>query len=221
MFTRSGSASRLDRLPLLRVAAYAAFSASVLALAGCGGATYGTGKTSEQQLLEDVTGVLALGPRNKEVVTYTPRPALVKPPSTAVLPQPQESIASASNPAWPESPEQRLARLRDEATENQNDPAYRAPIVRDMPAPTQQAELQDFSKLSPEEQRAEVLRRRQMINQGDPTKRRYLSDPPLEYRQPASTAPADELGKDEERKAREAKRAAQGGGGGLGRLWPF
>lgn len=223
MFIRTGNAERLDRSPVFRVAAYAVFSASVLALAGCGGATYGTGKTSEQQLLEDVTGVLALGPRDKETIEYKPRPELVRPPSTAVLPQPQDNIASsATNPAWPESPEQRLARIRAEATEHQNDPNYRSRVVRDMPVPAGQEELQDFSKLSPQEQRAEVQRRRQMVNQGDPTTRRYLSDPPLVYRQPSASAPTDELGKDEAQKEREAKRAARGGsGGGLGRLWPF
>ncbi len=220
MFISSGNAERSGRSPAIRAVAFAAFSASVLALAGCG-STYGTGKTSEQQLLEDVTGVLALGPRDKERIEYKPRPELVKPPSTAVLPQPQDNIASASNPAWPESPEQRLARIRAEATANQDNPNYRPPIVRDVATPTQAAELQDFSKLSPQEQRAEVQRRRQMVNQGDPTTRRYLSDPPLVYRQPSATAPVDELGKDEAQKEREAKRAARGGGGGLGRLWPF
>ena len=222
MLNSTGSTFSLDRLPLLRVAVYTAFSASVLALAGCG-ATYGTGKTSEMQLLEDVSNVLALGPRDKEAIDYKPRPALVKPPSTAVLPQPQENIASTSNnPAWPESPEQRLARVRADATANQNDPAYRSPVVREVPVPVAQEETRDFSKLSAKEQRAEFQRRRAMVNQGDPTTRRYLSDPPLDYRQPSATAATDELGKDEAQKEREAKRAARGGGGGgLGRLWPF
>lgn len=222
MFIRTGKAECLDRSPVIRVTTCAVFSASMLALAGCGGATYGTGKTSEQQLLEDVTGVLALGPRDRETIEYRPRPALVKPPSTAVLPPPQDTLASSANPAWPESPEQRLARVRDEATANQDDPFYRSRVVRDMPVAAGQEELQDFSNLSPQEQRAEVQRRRQMVNQGDPTTRRYLSDPPLDYRQPSASAPADELGKDEAQKEREARRAARGGsGGGLGRLWPF
>lgn len=221
MLIRTGSTERLERSRAFRVAAFAVLSASVVALAGCKGATYGTGKTSEQQLLEDVTGILSLGPKEKQVIDYKPRPTLVKPATTAVLPTPQESIASSEvNPAWPESPEQRLARIRAEATEHQNDPSYRSPVVRDVKVTEGPEELQDFSQLSPEEQRAEVLRRRQMTKQGDPTQRRYLSDPPLTYRQPADSAPVGELGKDEDRKEREAKRKA-GGGGGLGRLWPF
>jgi len=222
MFIRTGNAERLEGSRAFRVAAYAVLSASVVALAGCAGATYGTGKTSEQQLLEDVTGILSLGPKEKEVIEYKPRPTLVKPATTAVLPTPQENIASSSaNPAWPESPEQRLARIRAEATENQNDPSYRSPVVRDMKVTDGPEELQDFSQLSPEEQRAEVQRRRKINNQGDPTTRRYLSDPPLTYRQPSETAPVGDIGKDEDRKEREAKRKAGGGGGGLGRLWPF
>ncbi|GGA71429.1 hypothetical protein GCM10011385_26570 [Nitratireductor aestuarii] len=222
MFIRTGNTQRLAGARAFRVAAYAVLSASVVALAGCAGATYGTGKTSEQRLLEDVTGVLALGPKDKEVIDYKPRPALVKPATTAVLPPPQENIASSStNPAWPESPEQRLARIRTEATENQNDPSYRSPVVRDLPVTNGPEELQDLSQLSPEQQRAEVLRRRKINNQGDPTTRRYLSEPPLTYRQPSETAPVGDIGKDEDRKAREAKRKSGGGGGGLGRLWPF
>ncbi|GAA4533631.1 hypothetical protein GCM10023174_28160 [Chelativorans composti] len=215
MVIRNGRAEQLSVSRALRIAACAAVSASAVVLAGCGGATYGTGKTSEQQLLEDVTGILSLGPRERQAIDYKPRPELVKPPSATVLPPPQENIAS-NNPAWPESPEERLARIRAEATEHQNDPSYRSPVVRDLVASGQDV---DFSKLSPQEQRAEVLRRKQMSKQGDPNVRRYLSDPPLTYRQPEPTAPAGEIGKDEAVKEREAKRKA--GGGGLGRLWPF
>lgn len=46
-------------------------------------------------------------------------------------------------------------------------------------------------------------------NQGSPTERRYLSEPPLAYRQPAATAPANELGKDEWKKERDRKKAAK------------
>ena len=48
--------------------------------------------------------------------------------------------------------------------------------------------------------------------QGSPTVRRTLTEPPLEYRQPAPTAATDELGEDEYKKQRRLKRQAQGGG---------
>ena len=47
--------------------------------------------------------------------------------------------------------------------------------------------------------------------QGSPTVRRTLTEPPLEYRQPAPTAATDELGEDEFKKQRRLKRQAQGG----------
>ena len=46
-------------------------------------------------------------------------------------------------------------------------------------------------------------------NQGSPTVRRTLSEPPLEYRQPAETAPTGELGEDEFKKQRRLKAEAR------------
>jgi hypothetical protein len=59
--------------------------------------------------------------------------------------------------------------------------------------------------------------------QGNATERNYLSEPPLSYRQPAPTAPTDELGKDEWRKDKDRKKAALGKKSGfqLSDLWPF
>lgn len=197
---------------------------SALTLAGCGSPTYGTGVTAEQQLLEDVTGALSLAPKRGPQIDYRPRPELVKPPTIEVLPPPQESIASSDNPAWPESPEERLARIRAEATANQDNPRYRPNIIRDVPSERQPTASDDpndgvIGPTSPE-QRAEILRRRQIANQGSPTTRRYLSDPPLDLRQPAPTAPVDDLGEDEWRKERAARSAA-GESGGLRRLIPW
>src|SRR5690606_32490863 len=64
------------RTPL--VIGFAAVSA--LALSGCmGSPTYGTDKTANEQLIEDLTGVLALGPKRQPQIEYQPRPELVKP----------------------------------------------------------------------------------------------------------------------------------------------
>ena len=43
---------------------------------------------------------------------------------------------------------------------------------------------------------------------GSPPNRRYLSEPPLTYRQPEAGAAAGDIGVDEAKKARDAKRAA-------------
>ncbi|WEX08432.1 hypothetical protein [Chelativorans sp. AA-79] len=216
-----------------RLAGVAA-AVSVALLSACTSPTYGTGKPADQQLLEDVTGILSVGPKDKQAIDYGPRPGIVKPPSTAVLPPPQEDVAQ-NNPAWPESPEERLARIRAEATANQDNPFYRSNVVRDMSGndgsgPTLETtgtQLTQGDRVKPEilssrqmrEQRQAYLQRRQQT-QGSPTTRRYLSDPPVDYRQPAPTAPADELGVDEEKKERAAKRTGDGSGG-LRKLWPW
>lgn len=177
-------------------------------LSGCvSSPTYGTDKTAGQQLFEDITGVVStegLTGRSREAeIAYKPRPELVKPASLEVLPEPQNEIATAGNPAWPESPEQRRARLRAEATENQENPNYRSPIVMggSHRAPWDAAE-------SSPEQRAEILRRKREANQGNATSRKYLSEPPVEYRVPNATAAADELGEDEWQKEKRTKAAA-------------
>jgi hypothetical protein len=197
--------------------------ASGLMLAGCmGSPTYGTDKTATEQLANDVTGILSLAPKRREPIDYKPRPDLVRPGNITALPPPQQNVATSSNPAWPESPEQRLARIRAEATANQNNPTYDSPIVPDVamnsPAPTSRGPVgrsQHFQDSgigaagSRAEQRAAYKQRLIETKQGSETNRKYLSEPPLTYRQPSANAPADELGEPEWKKERRAKAAAR------------
>ncbi len=177
---------------------------STLTLAGCmGSPTYGTDKTANAQLLEDLSSSLSLGLGKKEQeIAYQPRPQLVKPETTAVLPPPQDNITTASNSGWPESPEQRRARIRAEATENQDNATYRSSVVRDVVAVAP-------DQMTPAQQREEFRRQRAMTNGSDGSARRMLSDPPLVYREPAATAPIGELGIPEYRKEKDARRAAK------------
>ena len=86
-------------------------------LAGCSGNTYGTGVSSEQQLLEDVTSMVSLGRREgKKPIDYSARPTLVKPPVVAQLPPPAEKI-NASSAYFPEDPENKRKRLLEELEE--------------------------------------------------------------------------------------------------------
>lgn len=186
-----------------------AVSAAAL-LSGCmSSPTYGTDKTATQQLFDDVTGIVSTatltGQTGKEPIAYKPRPELVRPASLEVLPEPQREMATADNSAWPESPEQRRARLRAEATENQDNPGYRSPIV--MGTAGNKALDSDPVNVTPE-QRAEIERRRRERNQGSSTNRKYLSEPPLEYRVPNETAAVGELGEDEWKKQNRGKKAA-------------
>lgn len=211
--------NRQGRTLATRTLMGAAAVLAVSVLAGCAGPTYGTGKPAEQHLIEDLTGALSLASKDRPNIDYEPRPGIVKPPSTDVLPPPQIEMAM-ENPQWPESPEQRLARVRAEATENQDNPNYRPNIIHDVNTSSDSGDrARAPNPRLRAAQREEVLRRRQIARQGSPETRRYLSDPPTEYRQPAETAPAGDPGEDEWKKERARKR--QSGEGGLRRLLPW
>jgi hypothetical protein len=198
---------------------------SGLALSGCmGSPTYGTDKTANEQLVGDVTGILSLGPKQRQRIDYKPRPELVKPSTAAVqnLPPPQDSVATVGNPNWPESPEQKRARVVANATENRDKPGFRPEIVNDIvdgPASStphaRSAKADDSGIMSPvaAEQESEAFKKKLVeTRQGSATSRKYLSEPPLVYRQPSETAPTDDIGEDEVKKERRRKAAARKGG---------
>jgi hypothetical protein len=215
----------------LRVAIGVPLLASSLFVAGCmSSPTYGTGKQSSTQLMEDLSGAMTLRPKKNGNIDYEPRPDLVRPTKGAStdLPQPQQKIASAGNPDWPESPEQQRARLKSEIDANRDDPNYVSPIegARAAPGSGVQGGLNSPRALdsgkragdtydSPE-QRAKFNAKLAESRQGSATTRKYLSEPPLTYRQPAATAATDDVGEDELKKERRRKaeaRKASGKGG--------
>jgi hypothetical protein len=173
--------------------------------------TYGTGTRADMQLMNDVSNLLTISPKQQAAIEYQARPDIVQPASTASLPAPQEKISDVDG-NWPESPEERRQRLRDEATANQNDPFYRSPIVN-----TGLGQVQD-KPLTPEEQR-QRFREGRKIQQGAYQGRRYLSDPPAEYKVPVDTAPVGELGEPEKKKEARRLKAARKNTGW--RWWPF
>ena len=252
--------------PVVRIGSVSAMLVAVSLVAGCAGMmpTYGTGKGADEQLLEDLTGMIAIGGKKKETIEYKPRPEIVKPADVAALPPPQDDIitASAQTGLWPESPEARRRRFRDDADKGVNrETKIISSAVRDPNAPmivsgagsdqgtnqqldtevkvtgykrrsgtptlrtgagsdrgtNQQLDATDTGS------REDVKRRIALVRQGDPDKRRYLSEPPTGYRQPVATAPADELGEDERKKEarRRARAKKKGDGFKLGNLWPF
>jgi hypothetical protein len=173
--------------------------------------------------------MLSLKPKRPFASNYEPRPELVKPTDTATttLPPPQESIVTAST-EWPESPEQRRARIRAEATENRDTPGWQPEVVNDVSTGSSSTktklgssargrdsgvakagEAEDLSK-----QGARYRQQLAQTKQGDPNVRRTLTEPPTEYRQPAATAATDELGEDEYKKQRRLKAEAKKAAGG-------
>ena len=222
--------------------------ASSLLLGGCmSSPTYGTDKSANEQLLTDVTDMVSLAPKRRGKIDYKPRPDLVRPATTRelALPPPQENIA-AGNPDWPEAPEQQRARLHNEITEKENsgDMMSRSGESRvaaaevDLPIIADEdmadgansytrakpgAARSGDSGVRPEservEQREEVKKRLTEARQGSATSRKYLSEPPLAYREAAASAPQDDIGDDEYKKERRAKAAARKKGSSTWRNW--
>jgi hypothetical protein len=191
---------------------------AALALAGCTTPpTYGTGVSVTTQLMEDVSSAVSLSPKKGEKIAYAPRPGLVKPGNPGDLPAPQTRIVDQSG-AWPESPEERRARLRAEATASADDPFFRPKI-----APPQAGGLVREQQVQPvgavgekqkrgfgnilgnAEQRRENFNER-IANKPDVQGRRYLSEPPVQYQQPAQTAVTNDVGEDESIKERRRKK---------------
>lgn len=208
-----------------RLAKLSPLVAAGLLAGGCmSSPTYGTGVSANEQLVNDVTSIVSIAPKRKDPIDYKPRPELVRPASgqVASLPAPQDRVASAQNPDWPESPEQRRLRLRQTADANRDNPNYDPAVINDVSGPSAAPVVDDdlknaYNDRAPaalsKSKTEEIRKRIAQNNQGDPTKRRYLSEPPLDYRQPAATAATDELGEDELTKERRAKKAATVKGG--------
>ncbi len=179
-------------------------------MSGCASSpTYGTDKTAMEQLTDDLGQSVSLtgpGPKNAGV-KYTPRPSLVMPAQDQkeTLVAPQQNIATKDNPQWVESPEEARSRLVKEADENSDNPSYRSPLASSaIEGGRQTSEAQ--SKAYRE---ARALQKGAYIDQ-----RRYISDPPTEYRAVDDAAKLDDLGTPEQKKDKQRKKDAAVAGSG-------
>lgn len=188
------------------------FGASLL-LTGCMGPTYGTSKTAGEQLIDDLGNAVMIQPDNEDAknIRYQPRGSLVVPKDKQTLVGPQQSVAGKDNPEWLESPEEMRERLRAEADENIDNPNYRSPLV------TQGATNR---RLSTAEQTAAYREARRLQMGAYSDKRRFLSDPPIEYRRLPEEAQAD-LGEPEKQKERRRKKEAKAAKQSKSGWWPF
>ncbi|AOF88952.1 hypothetical protein [Sinorhizobium sp. RAC02] len=182
-------------------------------LTGCMGPTYGTGKSAGEQLVEDVGNAVMVQPDNEEAknIRYQPRGGLVVPKDQTALTTPQDSVSGKNNPGWLESPEDMRQRLRAEADENSGDVNYRSPLAN---------QGTTNRKLSASEQTAAYREARRLEMGAYSDKRRYLSDPPLDYRRLPEEAQAD-LGEPEKTKERRRKKEAKAAKQGGSSWWPF
>lgn len=189
--------------------------AALFSIGGCvSSPTYGTGKTANAQLMEDVSTAFSIKPKAPTGIKYEPRPDVLKSTQVAGLPEPQEPVTKQAG-VWPESPEEKRARLRAEATAGQNDPNFEPTIYDDelprgriVASPNPNAADRDPRKWVPTDRDA-VREAKKIQAAGSPTTRKHLSEPPLDYRQPTDTAAYGDLGEDEAKKERRLRAEAR------------
>lgn len=190
--------------------------AAVAGLSGCmSSPTYGTSKTSGEQLMDDLGSAISLGPEEKPNTKYNPRPKLVVNTNREnVLPPPQASLAGRdANPNWLESPEETRARLRDEAEANKNNPNYRSPLLAGNGTAGTMTEAQKWEAFRQAKANAE--------DPGISGQRRTLTEPPVQYRV-ADNADLNDLGEPELKKERERKKSAAAASANTSSWWnPF
>nr|WP_246748542.1 hypothetical protein [Rhizobium setariae] len=179
-----------------------------LGTTSCMGPTYGTDKSSSEQLVDDLGDAFSLAPPKRQNLAYQPRGALVKPADDKKLVAPEQNLATRDNPQWVESPEEARARLKQEADDNSNNGNYRSPLA---------VSVTEGKVMSPEQQRAAYRDARKLQDGRYSDRRRFMSDPPLDYRQVDDPAKLQQLGESE--RAKEARRKKEAEIAGTGRKW--
>ena len=190
-------------------------------LTGCvGSSTYGTGKSQGAQLFDDINGIIPLGTsKTRNRIDYSSRPKLVKPSDASKLPEPVLASATSSNANFPEDPEVRKLRIRNEATkagvrsghvpvEELTRKKEGAVYAKRGAPPRFDAGIDttNDNNSTLDLNRAKNHRRKVIQAKADvggvrgAAPRRYLTEPPAEYRTPATTAVAGDVGLDEDEK---------------------
>jgi hypothetical protein len=220
----------MEKSGIARLAVLAVVCGAPALVAACSsGVTYGTGTPTELQTIQDVSGILSLTGGDKIEIDRSPRGGIVAPPGeAAALPPPVDETTTASID-WPNDPdESRRRRQAEEANAPMSqsslatikDPGFRLPNE----AFEEQAKKEDnwdyglgpnpkFLGSNAKKHFVEMKAERggSVDAQGNPT-RRYLVEPPAEYRVPDPNAPIDPTPPPEEKKKSSFK---------LSDLWPF
>lgn len=184
-------------------------SALALSASGCMGPRYGTDKTATEQFVDDLGDAASLSPAKRTTLAYQPRGPLVKPADDKTLIAPEKNLASKDNPQWVESPEEARNRLKAEADENRDNGSYRSPLA---------VSVTEGKALSPEQQRQAFRDARKVQDGRYSDRRRFMSDPPLDYRKVDDPAKLSDLGESEVAKEKRRKKEAAIAGSGT-RWW--
>jgi hypothetical protein len=173
-------------------------------VAGCSlTSTYGTGQSPEVAMFREVTGGL-LSKDEKEPIEYQPRAPLVLPPGAEQLPPPVDSAAAASAD-WPIDPDERVAAVDarnsdDNPFNDVNPDEYRRlkplagvfPRQSNVPVNDESGKTEYYTNIVHGRQQRQAFEQALAEEKGFArTERRFLTDPPLTYREPAATAPTE------------------------------
>ncbi|MGI9353242.1 MAG: hypothetical protein ACR2O3_16910 [Rhizobiaceae bacterium] len=201
--------------------------ASLILMAGCSssGTTYGTGSSHEEDTLKSIVNMLAIAPDDQKEIDYSARPDLVMPANPQALPAPAE--VAVTDEQWPVSPEQRIVAVRDAAPDGD----WRG--SEDIPLEYQLSEKEginnsaglyrqsrahsrsgsdQFIKLIRDDannvgESVEARKRREELAYSTGVKRKFLTEPPSEYRLPSADAEAGDTGITKEQVTEAQKKA--------------
>ncbi|MFZ1814650.1 MAG: hypothetical protein WBO55_10875 [Rhizobiaceae bacterium] len=179
---------------------------SLLAVSGCvSGTTYGTGVSQEEQTVNDLVNMFTLK-QKREQIDYSSRPDLIVPEDKIALSEPVDKASTTSNPDWPETPEQRIARIRGAAGEvdaRSGDYSIQEQLRRKegigiedsygtqkrvVGLTDRDGNIVHYRGES--SSRKEVLKAKEEMAMSVGASRKFLTEPPVEYRIPVSSAPS-------------------------------
>ena len=185
--------------------------AASIGLSGCvGGTTYGTGVSQGQETLEGVFNMFSLGSKKQKKIDYSARANLIIPSDKEALREPISVESSTSNPDWPESPEQKIARVRGAVTEA-DERSGEIPLeemlrkkegIRIVNTKRKSVNRidgpdgDDTMEVMFSDQSKKIKKRRAELAYSTGPKRKFLTEPPESYRNPADSAVAGDLGLD-------------------------
>ncbi|MBN9435054.1 MAG: hypothetical protein J0I45_21690 [Bosea sp.] len=168
-------------------------------LAACSGTTYGTGVSPEEQTITDLVGIASLGSSKQTPIDYRPRGNIAVPPNPNVLPTPGSgpTLASAeADPNWPKDPDQeaRARKAAKDASFGKPSPNFVLPAGQTSIGNAQAmaaAQGNDAQRRAEGKQAWDELHKAKTGSvdaNGNPV-RKYLTEPPVAYREPDPNAP--------------------------------
>lgn len=140
-------------------------------------------------MIQELTGNLAGGSNKKEPIEYQARSELVLPPSSQ-LPAPEQKLALSQSAAWPDDPDEnrKTTNTSGEIPEEfrKGRLARRADVPDPNVSPIDVTEMNTAQRL---EAQRKFREQRASMDSLNPEQRKYLTDPPVEYRVPSANAP--------------------------------